>query len=122
MSRFRPFAAETADLEPIVRALALATRLLTFHAALHPSDNPKSISTLELADAITALDRNRETILPTGAAQPLVRALFESVKLLTALAATNECQMALPYAPMQQVRKPDGHVVWQCSHDPMHET
>ncbi|WP_421912554.1 hypothetical protein [Mesorhizobium sp.] len=122
LSRFRPFAAETTDLEPIVRALALATRLLTFHAASPPTDNPKSISTFELADAITALDRSRETILPAGPAEPLVRALFESVKLLTALAATNECQMALPYAPMQQVRKPDGHVVWQCSHDPMHES
>ncbi|MET2826283.1 hypothetical protein [Mesorhizobium shangrilense] len=122
LSRFRPLAAETTDLEPIVRALALATRLLTFHAASPPGDNPKSISTFELTDAITALDRSRETILPTGPAEPLVRALFESVKLLTALAATNECQMAVPFAPMQQVRKPNGSIVWQCSHDPMHET
>lgn len=122
LSSFRPFAAETADLEPIVHALALATRLLTFHAASPPADNPKSISTFELADAITALDRSREAIVPIGQAQPLLRALFESVKLLTALAATNECQVILPYAPMQQVRKPDGRIVWQCSHDPMHET
>lgn len=122
LSRFRPFAADTNDLEPIVRALALATRLLTFHAASPPADNPKSVSTFELADAITALDRSREAIVQIGPAEPLVRALFESVKLLTALAATNECQMAVPFAPMQQVRKPNGSIVWQCSHDPMHET
>ncbi|MFA6156949.1 hypothetical protein [Mesorhizobium sp.] len=122
LSRYRPSVAERTDLEPIVRALALTTRLLTFHAASPPVDNPSSISTFELAEAITALDRSRETILPSGPAEPLVKALFESVKLLTALAATNECQMALPYAPMQRVRKPDGQVVWQCSHEPMHES
>lgn len=106
------------DLEPMVRALALATRLLTFNAVPPPIDNPISISSFELAEAITALDRSRQAILPLGPAEPLMRALFESVKLLTAMAAANECQLAVPYAPMHQVRKPDGSVVWQCSHSP----
>ena len=118
LSGLEPLSARAADLEPMVHALALATRLLTFNAASPPADNPKSISTFELVEAIAALDRSRQTILPLGPAEPLVRALFESVKLLTALAAASECQMAIPYAPMHQVRKPDGSVVWQCSHDP----
>lgn len=107
---------ERADLKPMVRALALATRVLTFNAASPPADNPRSISTVELAEAITALDRSRQAILPLGPAEPLMRALFESVKLLTALAAASECQLAVPYAPMHQVRRPDGSIVWQCSH------
>lgn len=109
---------ERVDLQPMVRALALATRVLTFNAASPPVDNPKSISTFELAEAITALDKSRQAMLPIGPAEPLMRVLFESVKLLTALAAASECQLAVPYAPMHQVRRPDGSVVWQCSHRP----
>lgn len=122
LSGFRQFSGRTADLEPVVRALALATRLLTFNAPSPPTDNPKSISSYELVEAIAALDRSRQAILPLSPVEPLVRALFESVKLLTALAASSECQMDIPYAPMHQVRKPDGSVVWLCSHEPAHET
>lgn len=40
---------------------------------------------------------------------------------LTALAASvGECQMDVPYAPIQMVRHPDGTKEWCCSHSPSH--
>lgn len=110
------------DLEPVVRALALTTRLLTLHGETPSDDKGRPVSTGELMEAVSSLNRSRQAIQPLSPVAPMMQTLLESVKLLVALAAASECQMAVPFAPMYQVRKPNGKVVWQCSHDPMHET
>lgn len=50
-----------------------------------------------------------------------VLVLTVRVARLSAMSA-DECQMAVPYAPMKQIRQPDGSVVLCCNHDPEHCT
>lgn len=40
--------------------------------------------------------------------------------LLAVSASLGECREDVPYAPMHQVRTPDGELIWCCTHNPAH--
>jgi hypothetical protein len=76
----------------------------------------------ELEQLIEALETRNRGFGPYEDNHILVRAVLQSAKLLVALASSNECQMDVPFAPMQRIRKADGTIVWRCNHPTPHET